>query len=752
MKKIIPSLFLTILANSSLLLAQNGNRLKATDQVTGCRLQVAGSKMGELPSEDQIKQGTKITTNYELPTTHCDNLGQDLSCHLMMDPAELKNIEEGTKSLEAVLGIVGKEAVAAERIVVAGAGVEGSNIEGAFSSTSSSNQVLRLRDEGSKSNGGKYLVNPSVECTRELANHQSSSDRAHSSEPQLLSSISYLPSPTAAAVSTAYSLQPTASTKLLHEAEERVARARAQEEKINHSWVAWASSKQAAKEATQREEAHLTMLRNREEERQNELRWGSLTGEQRSNETMKNWIKTMRLAEEHSENIESLWSTLKTKAFEASAYWNGEIEAGESSFSIEEATRQRDQWLLKAHVAAVKGLAARPCSNEWNAKRERANEMMELIRGEVWPLVSKAMTQFIDNPSEAKIMEARAALSAYAYVSKSLFFYASASDYAASYPSVSRYASCYASAYACVSAYASAYASAAAFSSLEAYEAGTTANIVKELADFESRLLSERRIQDATYENMNWSVNARKELAQFAQAIISFRIRQETEQEAEAAKSVDVLKDQRELKASMAEIKALATLPRGYGWKPQKGRADEMMGIVVSKVWPLVSKAMIEFIEDPNEARLDAVREAMHAYGTCYNYVDPASSKSLSGSASATSTDSPYRNAAADYSSAYAVAEAYASVSIHASAVAYATAYASATMTSSIEATETALTAIEVAKQAANNALIYKKESEKGNIPWIIGTTEKMAIFIQAVAEFKAVKEEMGTDRIDRVR
>src|SRR3990167_10328396 len=54
---------------------------------------------------------------------------------------------------------------------------------------------------------GKYSMNSSVECA--ATNHQSDLNDAYSSEPRLPSSISYLPSPTAAAVSPA-SIQPIA--------------------------------------------------------------------------------------------------------------------------------------------------------------------------------------------------------------------------------------------------------------------------------------------------------------------------------------------------------------------------------------------------------------------------------------------------------------------------------------------------------------------------------------------------------------
>ncbi|HLB33345.1 MAG: hypothetical protein A3F67_10525 [Verrucomicrobia bacterium RIFCSPHIGHO2_12_FULL_41_10] len=60
---------------------------------------------------------------------------------------------------------------------------------------------------------GKYSVNPPVEYAKESTDNQSSSDCARSSKLRLPFSISHLPSPTATAVSTAYSLQPTASIR-----------------------------------------------------------------------------------------------------------------------------------------------------------------------------------------------------------------------------------------------------------------------------------------------------------------------------------------------------------------------------------------------------------------------------------------------------------------------------------------------------------------------------------------------------------
>ena len=185
-KKIIPIILLATSVSSNLLLAQatireqgagdrgqDKNRLEAINQVRGCRLQVVGanqaadqtigSRRTELPI-GEIRQGAKITTNYELRTTNCNNSGTDLSCYLMMNPSTL---EEGTEALGEGLGFFGKT------------------------------------DVGVKADC-KHSVNPSVECAP--INHQSSSNSACSSRHLLLS-------PTAAAVSSTYSLQPTASIR-----------------------------------------------------------------------------------------------------------------------------------------------------------------------------------------------------------------------------------------------------------------------------------------------------------------------------------------------------------------------------------------------------------------------------------------------------------------------------------------------------------------------------------------------------------
>ncbi|HLB34024.1 MAG TPA: hypothetical protein VJK54_07295 [Chthoniobacterales bacterium] len=145
MKKLI--YFLTILFSTHYLLAQNDNRLKAINQVTGDRLQVVGSNQktacteqdnnrlketekqttdnreAELASGNQIEhrvvpttnhelrttncgnsagslnyhligQGAKFTTNDERRTTNCDNQDVNLDCYLMMNPEEINKAEE----------------------------------------------------------------------------------------------------------------------------------------------------------------------------------------------------------------------------------------------------------------------------------------------------------------------------------------------------------------------------------------------------------------------------------------------------------------------------------------------------------------------------------------------------------------------------------------------------------------------------------------------------------------------------------
>src|SRR3990167_1080687 len=180
MKKIIPSLFLATLANSSLLIAQSeskqgtgyrvqalsreqgsGNReqVRNTNQVTGCRLQGTGAEMAELLLEDQIGQGTEFTTNYELPTTNRDNLAQDLSYHLMMDPAELKTVQEGIEDLKGVFGSPGKAGLSVSTTVHSPVGNSSSSAAMLEARDSDAAATLSVDETGEGDSTKAYLKN-----------------------------------------------------------------------------------------------------------------------------------------------------------------------------------------------------------------------------------------------------------------------------------------------------------------------------------------------------------------------------------------------------------------------------------------------------------------------------------------------------------------------------------------------------------------------------------------------------------------
>src|SRR3990167_8104310 len=103
------------------------DRLKAINQVTSYSLQMLSREQGRnnsekaLPLEDQIGQRIE-------PTTKCNNQGNNFDCYLMMDPAELKNIEEGLEALGEVLGISGRGAVIPESTMAEGEGTEASSV------------------------------------------------------------------------------------------------------------------------------------------------------------------------------------------------------------------------------------------------------------------------------------------------------------------------------------------------------------------------------------------------------------------------------------------------------------------------------------------------------------------------------------------------------------------------------------------------------------------------------------------------
>ncbi|HLB34434.1 MAG TPA: hypothetical protein VJK54_09410, partial [Chthoniobacterales bacterium] len=114
MKKLISSILLAVSVSSSFLLAKSESKqVIGTNQVTSDRLkdrleaigyrleeernQEAGSREATLLLGDKISQQVG-------PTTNCDNQGDNLDCYLLMDPVELKKVQEGIEDLKGLFG------------------------------------------------------------------------------------------------------------------------------------------------------------------------------------------------------------------------------------------------------------------------------------------------------------------------------------------------------------------------------------------------------------------------------------------------------------------------------------------------------------------------------------------------------------------------------------------------------------------------------------------------------------------------
>ncbi|HLB33482.1 MAG: hypothetical protein A3F67_00340 [Verrucomicrobia bacterium RIFCSPHIGHO2_12_FULL_41_10] len=147
MKKLIPSILLAASASSSLLLAQNGTRLelplqrqemedrrlKMEVEAQGCRLQkVEDGGM----NEDEYNNQASLLEKDSIPICHLLSSISYLGImpKLMMDPAELKNIEEGVEGLEEELVIFGKRTTQ-PRALVRTTAVTRTPVESSSSST-----------------------------------------------------------------------------------------------------------------------------------------------------------------------------------------------------------------------------------------------------------------------------------------------------------------------------------------------------------------------------------------------------------------------------------------------------------------------------------------------------------------------------------------------------------------------------------------------------------------------------------------
>ncbi|HLB33744.1 MAG TPA: hypothetical protein VJK54_05865, partial [Chthoniobacterales bacterium] len=74
---------------------QDENRLKAEGyRLKETESQTKDHRETELLSGDQIEQGGKTTTNHELQTTSCNTQDDNLECYLMMNPEEIREVED----------------------------------------------------------------------------------------------------------------------------------------------------------------------------------------------------------------------------------------------------------------------------------------------------------------------------------------------------------------------------------------------------------------------------------------------------------------------------------------------------------------------------------------------------------------------------------------------------------------------------------------------------------------------------------
>ncbi|HLB33645.1 MAG TPA: hypothetical protein VJK54_05360 [Chthoniobacterales bacterium] len=314
----------------------------------------------------------------------------------------------------------------------------------------------------------------------------------------------------------------------------------------------------------------------------------------------------------------SVWREAKITALEGAAAWDRVIEiiqSGRSTLALseEEATIQRDFLLEKAGIAEVKALGAQPCGDNWEAKRDRADAMMTMIRNKVWPCISEAMKAFIAFPSEARMRDASASASA------------SASAYASASASAS--ASAYASAYASTVSKICAESAAEAADSAQIFEAIEESNILA----LEITKKYPHNFTDTGKENIVWYLQASRETANFARAVIAFKKEQEAaivedrrwkmedrenvEDGRDGRLKIEDRKDREEElreqnsrteQGKLAEIKALADSPCADNWEAKRDRANAVSKMTREKFGSPVSPAMKEFSAHPSEMTLQA--------------------------------------------------------------------------------------------------------------------------------------------------
>src|SRR3990167_1876546 len=536
MKKIIQSILLTASTSCNLLFAQAAIReqVKDTSQITDYRLQsknrfketeiqTTDNRKTELSSEDQIGQGAQTTTNYELRTANYNDQGNDLDCYLMMDPEELKKIEEGIEDLKGGCGSSEKTASLSKTAVVT-TGVARSAI---VNNLQELTNVVPLMTKAECERLQREARAKATEATESARRARKQMLEATESASRIKAEIS--------------------------EATERVRQARAQAEEdhqkaeVAHKaqrkcWLT--SSKDAERDKAEALERSIVAKK-----AEAETLGQSVTTKKAEAETLEKSVTGKKVEAES-------WEKASTAATKVSNYWGKALESLAQGNG-----RDTNLWIIKANAAETKVLAAQPCGDSWSDKRNRADEVMTMIRNKVWPCVSEAMKAFIAHPSEARMLDASA----------SVYIYASASASA----SASAYAYAYASASASAYAYAYAYAATASkFFAESSAEAVDSAKIFKTLETRNNGVLDllnnyPNWFSDAGIENITWSVQSARETAAFEHAVVAFKREQEAGFPA-LKKPMEAAQEQnrRIEQGKLAEIKALAGSPCGDTYSP----------------------------------------------------------------------------------------------------------------------------------------------------------------------------------------
>ncbi|HLB33300.1 MAG TPA: hypothetical protein VJK54_03590 [Chthoniobacterales bacterium] len=170
-------------------------------------------------------------------------------------------------------------------------------------------------------------------------------------------------------------------------------------------------------------------------------------------------------------NNEDAWKKAGATAQKAAFYFKDMSSQG---MSREEAIQQRNYWTEEANLADVKALATSPCNDNWEAKHNRANSIMKMVREKIGSPVSQAMREFMLHSNETTLQT----------TGKS---------------------------------------SIIAMTSAEAEEALETAEIFAKVATDAAKLGRDKKIDAVTQENVDWSVIVTREIVDFARAVADFK-------------------------------------------------------------------------------------------------------------------------------------------------------------------------------------------------------------------------------------